>query len=398
MVSHDVSLGVMKMKIGILGIRGIPARYGGFETFVENLSPRLVELGHDVTVYNRPKHGGDGSSFRGVRLKSTFAVHNKYLETISHTFGALWDAVFNESFDVLLICNVGNSPLLVLPRALGKPVLLNVDGLEWRRKKWPWLAKMYLRFSERIAIWTASRIVTDARVIQKYYQDRYAAKSTMIPYAADVPPANPDAEASFMREIGLISKNYFLYVSRLEPENNADLVVSAFLQVVDRLSPATELAVIGDAPYATEFKNKLVAMVTGEKRIRLLGSIYGKGYAALQRHAKAYVQATEVGGTHPALVEAMSFGNCVLALDTPENNEVTGGHALVFQSAAGLGELMVGIDQGQVDPIDWGTRASKHAIERYSWEAVTKQYVVELSKLALSKSVIRAGVSAELDE
>lgn len=362
------------MKIGIMGIRGIPARYGGFETFVENLAPRLVGLGHSVTVYNRPSFGEGLDIFQGVSIETVPAIRNKYLETISHTFLSLWNATFHKSFDVLLICNVGNSPLLIIPRLKKVPVLLNVDGLEWQRKKWPWFAKLFLRWCERVAIFSATKIVTDARVIEQYYRRQYGFQSIMIPYASDGSRSRGIDDDRFLSSYGLKTNEYFLYVSRLEPENNADMVIRAFLKVAHQLSDGIVLAVVGDAPYANEYKETIMSLAGQNSRVRLLGSIYGDGYGILQRNAKAYIQATEVGGTHPALVEAMAYGNCVLAYNTPENVEVSGGTTLIYDSEDQLGEFMYQVDVGNIDAKAAGIVAQKHAQSKYSWSTIARHY------------------------
>lgn len=376
----DVRIG-MHMRIGILGTRGIPANYGGFETFVQNIAPRLVDKGHDVVVYNRPGYGEGSSFYKGVRLKETSMVRNKYLETMSHTFLSLWDATFREDFDVLLMCNVGNSLLLVLPRLKKLPVLLNVDGLEWQRKKWPWLAKKFLLWSERVATKTATAIVTDAYIIQEYYRRRYKAATTMIPYGSNATRTPCQGDHDFLAKLGLRSGNYFLYVSRLEPENNADMVIRAFSKTKDAL-PGAKLAMVGDAPYAHAYKRKLHALAASDRRVHMLGAIYGEGYEILQRHATVYIQATEVGGTHPALVEGMAFGNCIFALNGPENVEVTGGHALLFNGEDELTKLFLHSGSGQIDCLEWGLRAHEYAAITYSWATISEQYEAILAKIA----------------
>lgn len=369
------------MKIAIAGTRGIPANYGGFETFVENIAPRLVAKGHEVVVYNRPGYGQGMQHYKGVRLKEIPMVRNKYLETISHTFLSLWDATFKENFDVLLVCNVGNSPLLVLPRLKHLPVLLNVDGLEWQRKKWPWFAKRFLRWAERVATKTATTIVTDAYTIQEYYLQRHRTTTTMIPYGSNASRTPRKGDNDFLANVGLRPGHYFLYVSRFEPENNADMVIRAFSKTKSALPGAT-LAMVGDAPYAHAYKRELQALAARDSRVRMLGAIYGEGYEVLQRHATVYIQATEVGGTHPALVEGMAFGNCIFALNGPENIEVTRGHALLFHNEQELTDLFFRSGSGQIDYRQWGLRAQEYAAFTYSWETITKQYEATLAKMA----------------
>ena len=361
------------MRIGVLGIRGIPGRYGGFETFAEQVATRLVSKGHEVVVFNRGRRMGV-SSYRGVEIRTLPAIMRKTLETPSHTCLSLLNAVKDvRRFDVLLVCNVGNSPLLWLARRANLPVVLNVDGLEWQRKKWSAVAKAYLRWAERVAAASEIDIVTDARVIQRYYKERYGRETRMIVYGATGDRTPHSEDRVFLERCGLHAGKYFLYVSRLEPENNARMVIEAFSKTLEEL-PLMQLAVVGDAPYAGVYKRSLEKLACRDGRVVMTGAIYGVGYQVLQRNALAYVHATEVGGTHPALVEGMAFGNCVLVLDTPENCEVAGSSALTFSTSQALSRLMRDVGTGRIRVEEWGSLAMEHARESYSWDAVASEY------------------------
>ncbi|NOT46610.1 MAG: DUF1972 domain-containing protein, partial [Acidobacteria bacterium] len=230
------------MRLAILGTRGIPANYGGFETFAEELSTRLVERGHCVTVYCRSHHVDRGlTEYKGVRLKVLPTIRHKYLDTIVHTFFSAINAA-SKRFDAVLVCNAANSPLVPVMTWTGTPVAVNVDGLERKRKKWNWLGRLYYRIGERASVWFATEVVTDAKVIQDYYLTEYRKESTMIAYGANV-ERNLDPAA--VAEHGVEPQKYLLYVSRLEPENNAAMVIEAFRKVETEL----KLVVVGDAPY-----------------------------------------------------------------------------------------------------------------------------------------------------
>lgn len=226
------------MNIALLGTRGIPAAYGGFETFAEELSVRLAARGHRVWVYCRPHLIGalppGAAEYRGVRLVLLPSIRHKYLETVSHTFFSVLHLLFRQSrVDVALICNAANSAFSWLPRVAGTRTVLNVDGLERLRRKWNFLGRAYYRLSEWLATWLPNVVVTDARSIERYYLKRYRKTSRYIPYGAS-PPGPVGSEE--LARLGLEAGNYLLYVSRLEPENNALLVVRAFEKVADRKS------------------------------------------------------------------------------------------------------------------------------------------------------------------
>jgi glycosyltransferase involved in cell wall biosynthesis len=349
-------------RIAILGTRGIPARYGGFETFAEELATRLVQRGHNVTVYCRERH--PETSYRGVHLVYLATWRHKYFDTIVHTFFSTLHLIFHR-VDVALYCNGANAIFTLAPRFIGIPTLLNVDGLERKRKKWNRLAKGWYAVSEWLATFCPTVVVTDAKQIEKYYLERYGKQTRFIPYGAETGKV---ASAEILDQLGLERGGYFLYVSRMEPENNALLVREAFEQV----STDAKLALIGDAPYAQEYIERVRA--TKDRRIVMPGAIYGAGYHQLLSHCLAYIQATEVGGTHPALIEAMGRGALVLYLNTPENTEVAGGAGLAFEKTDLQQKIERVLGMTGEERAEWGHRAMASVAERYGWESVTDQY------------------------
>ena len=359
------------MRFAILGTRGIPARYGGFETFAEELSTRLAARGHDVTVYCREKH--QQPAYRGVHLKYLPTIRHKYFDTVAHTFFATLHLAAAHRYDAVLYCNAANAVFTWIPRALGMPVALNVDGLERHRKKWNALAKAWYRISERLATWMPNSVVTDANSIAAYYREKYGHFSEMIPYGADLEPVETCAVLDRLR---LHNRHYFLYVSRMEPENNALLVREAF----ERLTTGFKLALIGDAPYAADYIGRVRA--TTDPRVVIPGAIYGEGYRELGAHCFAYIHATEVGGTHPALVEAMGRGALVLYLENDENSEVAGGVGLPFQRNNLTEVMQRALNMPEEEREKLRNQSRERVRERYSWDAVTDAYEKLLTRLA----------------
>ena len=363
------------MRFAILGTRGIPARYGGFETFAEELSTRLAAKGHLVTVYCRQQH--PGQMYRGVRLKYLPTIRHKYFDTIAHTFLSTLYLAATRGQDAVLYCNAANALFTWIPRALGMPVALNVDGLERNRKKWNALAKLWYRVSERLATWMPNAVVTDAASIARYYREKYRRSSEMIPYGAEVEAVETSAA---LEHLGLEHRRYFLYVSRMEPENNALLVREAF----ETLSTPFKLALIGDAPYAADYISRVRA--TTDPRVVIPGAIYGQGYRELGSHCFAYIHATEVGGTHPALIEAMGRGAVTLYLDTAENAEVAGGAGLPFTRDTLAQTMQRVLDMPDSEREALREKARERVRTHYSWDAVTDAYEKLLTRLALGKA------------
>jgi glycosyltransferase involved in cell wall biosynthesis len=361
------------MKLAIVGTRGIPANYGGFETFAEELATRLAARGHDVTVYGRSNNIRYAlPTYKGVKLKILPTIGTKHLDTVAHTCLSVLHAV-PQRFHCILMCNAANAIFGLVPRLTATPLALNVDGIERLRKKWGAAARAYYRISERLATLIPNVVVTDAEVIRDYYLKEYRTPSVMIAYGANCEPAGTTA---ILQQLGVGPREYFLYVSRLEPENNAHIVIEAFEQV------ATDkpLLIVGDAPYAEQYIERLKS--TRDSRIRFPGAIYGSGYRELQSHAYAYIQATEVGGTHPALIEAMGAGNCVIAKDTPENREVVADAGLYFRDAGDLANQIrrTLTDHALVERLRGC--AQNRARTRYSWDAVTDAYEKLFTELA----------------
>lgn len=199
------------MRIALLGTRGIPANYGGFETFAEELSTRLVERGHAVTVYCRARHSE--SAYRGVECRYVPTIRHKYFDTLAHTALSDLDLILRRRYDAVLYCNAANAVFTLLPRLLGMPSALNVDGLERNRKKWNALAKSWYQMSEWLSTWCPLVVVTDAKQIETYYRERYGKDSTFIPYGAE--PETVLA-TDVVCQLDLTPGRYVLYVSRLE--------------------------------------------------------------------------------------------------------------------------------------------------------------------------------------
>jgi glycosyltransferase involved in cell wall biosynthesis len=349
------------MRIAILGTRGIPANYGGFETFAEELSVRLVARGHPVTVYcrERPPH----AAYRGVGVQYCPTVRHKYLDTLAHTLVSTLHLLAHRA-DVALYCNGANAIFTVVPRLFGMPVALNVDGLERKRKKWNRAAKAWYLVSEWLATFLPNEVVTDARAIQDYYRQRYRKRTTFIPYGAQTGKVESTAA---LAELGLEPGRYFLYVSRMEPENHALEVRQAF----ERVRTDMKLALIGDAPYARDYIRQV--RDTRDPRIVIPGAIYGQGYHELDSHCFAYIHATEVGGTHPALIEAMGRGALVLYRDTAENAEAAGDAGIPFRDdLAEKIEQTLAMSDAERETLR--RRARERVARDYCWEAVATAY------------------------
>jgi glycosyltransferase involved in cell wall biosynthesis len=351
------------VRIAILGTRGIPARYGGFETFAEELSVRLVARGHEVAVYCRDRF--DLPKYRGVDLVYLPTIRNKYFDTIAHTVvSTLY--LLRHRVDVALYCNGANAIFTLLPRLAHIPVALNVDGIERKRRKWNALGRAWFHASEWLSTKLPNALITDAEAIRRYYLEHYGRDSVFIPYGADIERVE---SKEILARLGLEPGGYFLYVSRFEPENRVLEVREAFEQAPCPL----KLALIGDAPYADDYIRRV--RDTQDPRIVIPGAIYGIGYRELGSWCFAYIHATEVGGTHPALIEAMGRGCLVLYFDTAENREVCGDAGLPYRTQAELvARMRETLAMSEIERHRYRAQAVERVRRKYDWDAVTTQY------------------------
>jgi glycosyltransferase involved in cell wall biosynthesis len=358
------------MKIALLGTRGVPANYGGFETFVEQLGQRLAERGHEVTVYCRSHQiRYPGATYKAMRLVKLPTVVNKYLDTPVHTLLSSLHAL-TQRYDLVFYCNVGNSPLTWMPRLVGVPTVLHVDGLDWTRDKWPPLAKKYIQFAAYLATKFPNAAVTDSGVVQKYYRERFGRCPLVIPYGSEVSLCPP---GETLAHFGLQPERYVLFVGRLVPENCAHHLVDAF----KALSTDLKCVIVGDAPYAESYITSLMASARDDPRIVFTGYLFGKGYYELGSNAYISVITSAASGTHPALVEAMAFGSCVVVHDIPENLETVGDAGFAYDGEAGADGLRDVLERLLSEPqtvAEYRRRARERARAHYSWDAVTDAY------------------------
>jgi glycosyltransferase involved in cell wall biosynthesis len=361
------------MKIAIVGTRGIPNRYGGFERFAEQISSRFADRGHEVTVYCRKAFVRPDDVYdRRVRRVIVPSLHQKHLDTWVSTFFAAVRVAFSDA-DVVLLCNVANSPFAYIPRLFGKPVVLNVDGLDRKREKWKGLGAQVLHCCEWISSFSSNRLVTDAKAIHDYYLAKYGSESTVIGYGSEAPTNDYSSEGVAsdynLNGFSLEAGRYVLYVSRLEPENNPDLVLRSWRKV----RSDWPLVVVGDNPYDPGYLERMKSLA--DDRVRFTGAIYGDGYWALQKHAGVFVFACEIGGVHPALIEAMAANNAVLYLDTPENAETAADAGVKYEKSDQ--DLTAKLQSLLDDPAareQLAARAKQRADALYRWDVIAEKY------------------------
>lgn len=372
------------MRIAMIGTRGVPARYGGFETCLEEVGARLVDRGHDVTVYCRdtgPVAADDRDDrtarppeHRGMRLVWLPAMRRKTLETLSHTALSVGHALLHRP-DAAFVFNAANAPLLPLLRARGIPFATHVDGLEWKRAKWSGLGARYYRTAEAVAVRTSPALIADAVGIQDYYTRRFGARTDHIAYGAPVLDA-PGSDG--LDRLALEPHAYHLVVARFEPENHVDMAVRAFR----RSGARHPLVVVGSAPYADAHTARIRELAADDVRVRLLGPVWDQRLLdQLYANALTYVHGHSVGGTNPSLLRAMGAGAATSAFDVCFNREVLGEHGRYFSGPDELARLCA---EAEADPRATVRRGQEQiaSLDRYTWHGVADRYEALAARLA----------------
>ncbi len=360
------------MRVAFLGSRGIPRCYSGFETFVEEIATRLVERGHFVTVYNRiPFNSYRERTFRGVRILPLPTLPYKGTDTLVHSALSTGHAL-TQHYDILYYCGVGSSIFSLPAKWGGAKTLVNVDGADWQRAKWGQLGKTWLRWSERFAGRLADCVIADHPMIAERYQRQFGVTCATITYGAEVVVEDPGRTA--LDELSLTPRSYFLYVSRLTPENRADLVMEAYLAA----KPAIPLVVVGDAPYTSDFQQKLKALAASSNgSIRMTGYRFGDGYRQLSFHAQAFLFPTTIEATRPVLIEQMGMGGLVIACDTVANRFLLGDAALWFDpndAQRSLADQIRAASGLSIQREQYAELARERVRKNHNWDRITDQY------------------------
>lgn len=354
------------MKVALVGTRGAPGRYGGFETAVEEVGRRLVARGHDVVVYCRNPHQTI-TSYEGMRLVNLPAWRHKHLETLSHTALSAGHLVAHR-VDVAVVFNAANAPFIPIIKAARIPVALHVDGLEWRRAKWGPVGKRYYKTNERIGVRLADALIADAVGIQDYYRERYRADSVFIPYGA---PILRDLPADRLPELELEPRGYHLVVARLEPENNAHVAVSGY----ESSAAALPLVVVGAVRYPGEYVRALQQAAARDARVRMVGSVYDDELLdQLYAHSASYLHGHSVGGTNPSLLRAMGAAAPVLAFDVNFNREVLGAAGRFWSTPPDVRAAVEQVESDAAAAVALGVAGQERAERLYVWDDVAERY------------------------
>ncbi|WP_424446947.1 glycosyltransferase [Microbacterium arborescens] len=377
----------MASSVAIIGTRGYPSYYGGFETAVRKLSPYLADEGWDVIVYGRKGATKDDDPERDVRIRTvvTGGVESKSLSTLSYGLTASLHALKDKP-DVALVMNVANGYFLPLLKMRGIKTLVNVDGIEWDRAKWGRLAKFVFKMGAKFTARFADNLVFDSREIERRWNTEFGREGVFIPYGGDVPAELPI-------EPGLEHRGYVLVVARFVPENT----IPEFLDAAELIAEKYPVVIVGSSGYGGPLDEQAHALAAKNPNVHALGHISDDArLLSLWQHAGVYFHGHSVGGTNPTLVQAMATGTPIVARDTVYNREVLGSGARLCPPeptaiAASVVELM--------SDRTAQTASSESSLERslasYTWPLVNSSYDAALRDLVRGFGAARSRQSGQ---
>jgi len=371
-----------RLRIGVLGIRGVPSTYSGYETFLTAMLPELAARGHDITTYVRGEDDGV-AEWKGIKRRHLPSVESKAFETISHTAVGSVAARLSGEHDVLLCCNVACALFTWLPAHTGLPVVLNVDGIEWIRGKWGTFARRTFKVAARMAKFSATTLIADCEEMRSIYLREFGADSEVIPYCW--PGLNDDKDPSeivrLVNDLDLKERGYNLIGGRLNPENNIARIARSYIETDNPLP----LVVLGAANYDSPERRAIERLMRQDDRIRFLGHIGDRStYGALVGCSSIYFHGHSVGGMNPGLVEALGCGARIAAFETPFNRETVGDAAYLFPNPdTAARDAMQAFDL--IDEEELRISAAKRAREDFSVERVANEYERVLVEAAATR-------------
>jgi glycosyltransferase involved in cell wall biosynthesis len=366
------------LKIAIIGSRGYPFVYSGYETLIKELSERLVSKnGCEVTVYcHRNLFKEKPALVNGIKLVYVPTIESKSLSQLIHSFLSICHAVTSD-VDVIFAVNAANGPFGLISKIFKKPTAINVDGLEWLRPKWKGIGAKYFKIAARLSTILFDQIINDSDEMRKVYLDMFKKDSVVIAYGAKVTKFE---DQSLIKQWLIKPKEYYLVVGRMIPDNNADVIVKGFLAS----NSTKKMVVVGDVFYKDNYSDALKAIK--DERLIFTGYVNDpKVLGSLYHHCYVYVHGHEFGGTNPTMIKAMAYGCAILALDTVFNKEMldNDSYGIYFDKNQDAVRQQINYADEHPNKIEKFRQNSHLGItDKYNWDYITDQYLDVFRQLA----------------
>ncbi len=356
------------MKIVYIVLKGMPLG-GGIENYTVEIGSRLVEMGHDVTVYVMRHYGAEEGEYRGMKIKTVATVKKKSLEKLVAAGVACFAQIAEKDVDIVHMHAFGPAMFGCIPRMQGRKVVTQGHGLEWKRSKWSWFGRTFLKLTERPSVWCANALTAVSHVQQDYLKKAYNRECMYLPTGVN-PPVGELPET--IRQYGLKGNDYILFAARLVREKGVHYLIKAF----NKLDTDMKLVIAGDARHEEKYKAELKTLAQGNDNIIFPGFVTGKLLRGLFNNPYLFVLPSEIEGLPTALLEAMSFGNCVVASDIPENIEALSGHGYTFSNmdVDSLAEQLRFLLDSPEAVKRYKESGKSYVLENHSWDSIAKGF------------------------
>jgi len=356
------------MKIAYIVLKGMPLG-GGIEKYTEEIGSRLVKRGHKIIVYTMKHYGASDGAYKGMKIKTVPTVRNKSLEKITASFVSTTIECFEKNTDIVHFQAFGPAMFSFIPRILGKKVVVQGHGLEWKRSRWGFLGKTFLKLSEIPSVRFPNQITVVSNVQKDYLESQYGITSEYIPTGVNPPLIE---QPDLITQCGLKGNDYILFAARLVREKGAHYLIQAY----NKLNTDIKLVIAGDAEYEENYKAELHKLAEGNKNIIFPGFVTGKLLHELFSNCYIFVLPSEIEGLPIALLEAMSYGNCCLVSDIPENIEAMSGYGYTFhnQDVENLAAQLEYLINNYEAVNSLKERAKKHVLHNYSWDTIASDF------------------------
>lgn len=369
------------MKIAYIVLKGMPVG-GGIEKYTEEVGARLAAKGHEVTVYATRNYGALDGIYKGMHIRTVPTVCKRSFEKMSASFMATMHQIIKGDADVIHFHAFGPAAFCMIPKMLGRNVIVQGHGLEWKRSKWNIGGRMFLRLTEIPSVSVPDALTVVSKEQQRYLKEKYRKDSTYIPTGVNVPQfENPD----LIQQFGLTGNDYILFAARLVREKGVHYLIEAY----NRLKTDVKLVIAGDAQLEEKYKSELHRLAAGNERIIFTGFASGKLLCELYSNARIFVLPSEIEGLPTALLEAMSYGNCCLVSDIPENLEAMNGLGYSFKNGdvTDLRAQLEFLASNQTARDAYKEHAKEHVLANHSWDMIADRFE------SLYKAVVQPKVS-----
>jgi len=361
------------MRIAAFGFRSVPPTKGaaGADKFALELFPRLVAKGHTVTAYNRryKNVGINVDEYKGVKIKTFYTIDKKGFDTLLHSLKCTWDIIVNDTADVVHIQNGGNSIWAFPLRLFGKKVFISQDGVDWKRDKWTWYAKVYLKFSSFVTAYIPNEVIFDNVIAKKLFEQKFNKQFKFIPFGSEVEvPAN---NGDILSKLNLKKGEYYLFVGRFIPDKGLHYLIPAFKNSISN----KKLVLIGGSPNPSPYEKEIRGMASDN--VLFPGYVYGDDTNILMSNAYCYIQPSDVEGLSPVVLTVMGLNVPLIVSDIEENQYAVQDTALTFKKGS-IDSLTQQINccEANYDEMKaLAVKARDRALSVFNWDKVADEHI-----------------------